>query len=173
MKISDKIYTLLFVVVFVLLKTDLSRAESSYFSSFKIGRDQEIYIHSDTLDVQDDLKKASFRGGVTVTQGDTNMQAEEIILHYTDSSDQLSRMDMRNNVIINSDKNKAMAKNGYCDFQKKILVLYGDKVIFQEGMNTFLGCRLTVKLDVGTAYLQGCGSQQVKSIIKYNKNHGY
>ncbi|WP_333947691.1 LptA/OstA family protein [Candidatus Liberibacter brunswickensis] len=138
---------------------------------------EKIHIKSDILDVRDDVQKAFFLGNVRLSQGDFTLQAEEMTFYYrnTDNnninSDKIDRMDIERNIVIRSGSIKTMASNGYFDFKNRVLVLgkgSGEKVILEENINTFFGCKLIVNLDTNVANLQGCGSDQVRSIIHYN-----
>ncbi|MDI1493871.1 LptA/OstA family protein [Candidatus Liberibacter asiaticus] len=172
---SIHLYIHLLALVFVLLKADLSQAAASYMTRFKVLGNEKIHIKADMLEVKDAVQKAFFKGNVFMTQEDFSLQADKMTIDYNntnrDVSNKINRMDVERNIFIQSGEINVIASNGYVDFQKRILVLNGDradKVILKEKLNTFLGCKLIVNIDTSFASLQGCESDQVQSIIRYD-----
>ncbi|WP_420133920.1 LptA/OstA family protein, partial [Rhodopseudomonas sp.] len=49
---------------------------------FSQNRDQPIQIESDTLEVRDKKKEATFAGSVKVVQGDTTMTSKSLVVFY-------------------------------------------------------------------------------------------
>ncbi|AKK20038.1 OstA family protein [Candidatus Liberibacter africanus] len=165
----------LVTLAFVLLTFNLSQASNPYVTRFKVFGNEKIHIKSDVLEIKDVAREALFLGNVLVTQGDFVLKSEKMTVYYQNKNhndgNKIDRMDIERNIVIKSGDITSMASNGYFDFQKRVMVLVGDhgqKVVLRENKNTFWGCKLIVNLDTNLANLQGCGSDQVKSIIHYN-----
>ena len=54
-------------------------------ASYSANADKPMDIESDSLEVDDKKKIATFKGNVSATQGDFNLRAKEIQVTYTDS----------------------------------------------------------------------------------------
>src|SRR3954463_2027965 len=52
----------------------------------QLNRDQPVKIESDSLEVRDKSQQATFSGKVKLTQGDTILQCQALVIFYEDGS---------------------------------------------------------------------------------------
>ncbi|WP_176086644.1 LptA/OstA family protein [Martelella sp. HB161492] len=141
-------------------------AQSSTMNGFKLANDQPINITSTDAHVDDKTKNIIFTGDVVATQGDNKVQAAKMIVKYQGGSTgiasgggDLERIDLVDNVQVNSKTQQATADTGYFDMVSQQIVLEGKKVVLTEGKNVFVGCKLTVNMVTSEAKLDACGGR--------------
>ncbi|TPW28074.1 hypothetical protein FJU08_18710 [Martelella alba] len=141
-------------------------AQSSTMEGFKLANDQPINITSKDAHVDDKTKNIVFSGDVVAIQGDNKVQASKMIVKYkggstgiASGSGDLERIDLEDNVQVNSKTQQATADTGYFDMVSQQIVLEGKKVVLTEGKNVFVGCKLTVDMVTSEAHLDACGGR--------------
>nr|WP_307157743.1 LptA/OstA family protein [Rhizobium paknamense] len=135
-------------------------------NGLKLSGDKPIQIESDQLEVRQQENTAFFNGNVRVVQGTTTMQSASMVVKYkgqgaavTSGDAKIDTIDVMQNVVLNTETQKATADKGHFDMNTQIFTLEGDKVVLSEGKNVFVGCRLTVKMTTGEAKLDSCGGR--------------
>jgi len=136
----------------------------SRMSGLALSADEPIQIESDLLKINDETSQANFTGNVKVVQGDTVLQAGEMIVRYTkgggsvsSGTADISEIELYKNVLIRSGTQTATAETGNFNMANEVLVLSGEKVVLTDSDNVFIGCKLTVKMKNGEAKLDSCG----------------
>jgi lipopolysaccharide export system protein LptA len=71
----------------------------------------------------------------------------------------IERIELRNDVLLQSGEQTATADAGTYDMSNEILTLSGDRVVLSEGDNVLVGCKLTVEVANGNARLESCGNR--------------
>jgi lipopolysaccharide export system protein LptA len=144
----------------------LAQATSSNMKGLQLSNDKPIQIESDKLEIKDPESKAIFTGNVKVVQGTTTLQAGSMTVFYKKGGGTISggnadidRIEVSNQVFLNSGVQQATADTGSFDLTRQTLVLKGDKVVLSEGKNVFVGCQLNVQMDTGEAQLEACGGR--------------
>lgn len=129
-----------------------------------LSSDEPIQIESDQLKINEETSQATFTGNVKVVQGDTVLQAGEMIVNYTkdggsvsSGSAEISEIEMYKKVLIQSGTQTATADAGNFNMVDEVLVLTGEKVVLTDADNVFIGCKLTVQMKNGQAKLDSCG----------------
>lgn len=141
-----------------------AQATESRMSGLALSADEPIQIESDLLKINDEASQATFTGNVKVVQGDTVLQAGEMIVSYTkgggsvsSGSADISEIELFKNVVIQSGTQTATAETGNFNMANEVLVLKGEKVVLTDSDNVFIGCKLTVQMKNGQAKLDSCG----------------
>ncbi len=136
----------------------------SRMSGLALSADEPIQIESDLLKINDETSQANFTGNVKVVQGDTVLQAGEMIVRYTkgggsvsSGTADISEIELYKNVLIRSGTQTATAETGNFNMANEVLVLSGEKVVLTDSDNVFIGCKLTVQMKNGEAKLDSCG----------------
>ncbi|SOE17970.1 lipopolysaccharide export system protein LptA [Hoeflea halophila] len=136
----------------------------SRMSGLALSGDEPIQIESDLLKINEETSQATFTGNVKVVQGDTLLQAGEMIVNYTKGGGSVSsgsadirEIELYKKVFIQSGTQTATADAGNFNMADEILVLTGEKVVLTDADNVFIGCKLTVQMKNGQAKLDSCG----------------
>jgi lipopolysaccharide export system protein LptA len=135
-------------------------------SRFALSEDQPIQIESDELEVSESNGRADFTGNVNVVQGEMVLKSGAMTVFYSGDSGSVStgtaaieRIELRNDVLLQSGEQTATADAGTYDMSNEILTLSGDRVVLSEGDNVLVGCKLTVEVANGNARLESCGNR--------------
>lgn len=141
-----------------------AQTTESRMSGLALSNDEPIQIESDLLKIDEQTSKATFTGNVKVVQGDTTLQAGEMIVNYTKNGGTVSsgaadieEIELYQKVLIVSGTQTATADEGNFNMADEILVLTGEKVVLTDAENVFIGCKLTVQMKTGQAKLDSCG----------------
>jgi len=141
-----------------------AQATESRMSGLALSGDEPIQIESDLLKINEETSQATFTGNVKVVQGDTTLQAGEMIVNYTNDGGSVSsgsadirEIELYKKVLIQSGTQTATADAGNFNMADEVLVLTGEKVVLTDADNVFIGCKLTVQMKNGQAKLDSCG----------------
>ena len=158
----------------VAAEADPARAEigAGYDSSLPIE------ITADSLEVQQDAQIAVFRGNVDAVQGDFNLRADQLIVHYrTNSENQNSihLIEADGNVFLSSPTEMAQGEKGVYDIDADTVVLTGSVVLIR-GDNVIRGDRLEMDLATGRSRvlsggLEAGGVGRVKALFVPNSDN--
>ena len=152
-------------------------AQQSRMTGMQLSGDEPIQIESDRLEVRDGQNIAIFSGNVAVTQGQTNMRAGRMTVHYGSGSSagaagsaDIERIEVEGGVHLRSENQVATGDRATFDMRTEILVMSGQEVVLSEGDNVIVGCQLTVEMASGRAQLQGCtdgsGTGRVRMLLQ-------
>lgn len=152
---------------------------------FQVNRDQPVKIESDTLEVRDKSKQATFIGKVKLTQGDTILQCQSLVIFYDDSpgapaskkgpqtaqksgalggGQQIKRAEAKGDVLVTQKEQTARGDNGIFDVKSNTVTLTGNVVVTQ-GANVLRGDRMVVNLDTGVSRVESNKSQRVEGLF--------
>jgi len=135
---------------------------------FSQNRDEPVHITSRRLEVRDKDKIATFLGDVHVTQGDTNMTCQTLVVFYEQSAttgtatvatqatpggQQVRRLLAQGGVVVNRKDQTATGHEGVFDMKTNTVTLEGDVVVTQC-QNVVHGERLTVDLTTGVSHIE-------------------
>ena len=142
----------------------LAQTTESRMSGLALSSDEPIQIESDLLKINEETSQATFTGNVKVVQGDTVLQAGEMIVNYSkgggsvaSGSADIREIELYKKVLIRSGTQTATADTGNFNMAEEVLVLSGEKVVLTDADNVFIGCKLTVQMKNGQAKLDSCG----------------
>ncbi len=141
-----------------------AQTTDSKMSGLALSNDEPIQIESDLLKINEETSQATFTGNVKVVQGETVLQAGEMIVNYIKGGGSVSsgaadirEIELYKKVLIVSGTQTATADEGNFNMADEVLVLTGEKVVLTDADNVFIGCKLTVYMKNGQAKLDSCG----------------
>jgi lipopolysaccharide export system protein LptA len=146
---------------------------------FSQNRDKPIKINSNTLEVRDKDKVATFAGDVHLVQGDTTLRSKTLVVFYDDDAaskpakppanatqagpqqnQQIKRVEAKGNVIVVQKDQTATGESGVFDMQANTVTLLGN-VVISQGPNVVKGDTLIVDMTTGVSRI-ACGKAQEK-----------
>jgi len=142
----------------------------------QLNRDQPVKIESDALEVRDKSQQATFIGKVKLTQGDTVLQCQSLVIFYEEASaspaqkksaaknaqkngggagggQQIKRAEARGDVLVTQKDQTAKGDNGVFDVKTNTVTLTGNVVVTQ-GTNVLRGDRMVVDLTTGISRVE-------------------
>lgn len=130
-----------------------------------MSNDKPVEISSDALDVRQDLHQAIFTGNVIAVQGEVNMRADKMTVHYSGegSGDAaatgkgVSRIDADGHVIFTNPTDTAKGDKAVYLVDKQTLDLTGN-VLLTRDKNVLKGTHLNYNLETGRSVLTAGGS---------------
>jgi lipopolysaccharide export system protein LptA len=138
------------------------------FEGFSKNRGQPVKIQAASLEVRDKDKIATFRGDVHVTQGDTLMRCQTLVVYYDAESgkgakpaqsgatgqQQIRRMEATGGVVVNQKDQNATGDRADFDMPTNMLVLSGN-VVVTKGQDVLRGQKLVVNMTDGVSRMEG------------------
>ena len=164
-------------------------------SGFTQGKDQDqpVQIEATTLEVRDKSKMATFSGNVQVTQGDTTMKCQSLVVFYgqemgianstpgpspakttpgmPQGAQNIRRIEARGGVTVVTKDQNASGDIGIYDLKTKTITLSGNVTVTQ-GQNVMHGERVVVDMVTGNARVEsgsGPNTGRVRALIQPNK----
>jgi lipopolysaccharide export system protein LptA len=140
---------------------------SGAMQGLQLNRDQPVKIESDSLEVRDKSQQATFVGKVKLTQGDTILQCQRLVIFYEDGSSapaqkkggqtaqkgggalgggqQIKRAEAKGDVLVTQKDQTAKGDLGVFDVKTNKITLTGNVVVTQ-GANVLRGDEMVVDL---------------------------
>jgi len=154
---------------------------------FQMNRDQPVRIESNSLEVRDKQRQATFIGKVKLTQGETTLQCDTLVIFYEDTSavpapkkgapppataqkagpgsQQIKRAEAKGNVLVTQKDQTAKGDNGVFDVKANNILLTGNVVVTQ-GASVLKGDQMVVNLTTGlTEVKSGKTSGRVEGLF--------
>jgi lipopolysaccharide export system protein LptA len=150
---------------------------------FSTNRNEPIRIESQTLEVRDKEKTATFIDNVKLTQGDTTLESRRLIVFYDDGQEaaaagptrrvsnagggqQIRRLEATGGVVVTQRDQIAVGDRGTYDMASNSITLIGNVVVTQ-GKNVIRGDRLAVDLETGVSRMesQSGGQGRVQGVF--------
>lgn len=156
------------------------RPAPSPFQTLGQGTDQPVQIEASTLEVRDKTKQATFSGNVQVTQGETTMKCQSLIVFYgqevgigadgapvpaaakatpgaPQGAQNIRRIEARGGVTVITKDQNASGDLGIYDLKTKTITLSGN-VVVSQGQNVIHGQRVVVDTATGNARVESASS---------------
>ena len=138
----------------------------------QLNRDQPVKIESDALEVRDKSQQATFIGKVKLTQGDTVLQCQNLVIFYEDGSaapaqKKGGKTAQKGGAAGGGQQIKrAEAKGdlGVFDVKSNTVTLTGNVVVTQ-GTNVLRGDRMVVDLTTGVSRVESNQTQRVEGLF--------
>jgi lipopolysaccharide export system protein LptA len=155
----------------------------------QLNRDQPVKIESDALEVRDKSQQATFIGKVKLTQGDTILQCQSLVIFYEDSSaptqkkggaknaqkggaaggglgggQNIKRAEAKGDVLVTQKDQTAKGEVGIFDVKSNTVTLTGNVVVTQ-GTNVLRGDRMVVDLTTGVSRVESNEKQRVEGLF--------
>ena len=152
-----------------------ARGVPNALQGFSENRGKPVQIEAASLEVRDRDQVATFSGAVNVTQGDTNMKANSLVVFYEreeagnggtnmkaakpgpDGAQQIKRLEAKGNVKVTQKDQVATGEQGIFDMRANTVTLIGN-VVISKGANEAKGGRLVVDLNTGVSRIEGGGA---------------
>src|SRR3954451_14909125 len=154
----------------------------------QLNRDQPVRIESDTLEVRDKSQQATFLGKVKLTQGDTILQCQSLVISYETEStapaqkkgakatptaqksgalgggQQIKRAEAKGEVMVTQKDQTAKGDLGVFDVKANTVTLTGNVVVTQ-GTNVLRGDRMVVNLTTGVSTVESEKTKRVEGLF--------
>lgn len=143
------------------------------------NKDLPVQIEAATLEVRDKNKQAMFTGNVQVTQGDTTMKCQSLVVFYgqevgiaghaeeaaaakpgagtPQGAQNIRRIEARGGVTVITKDQNASGDLGIYDLKTKTITLSGN-VVVSQGQNVIHGERVVVDMVTGNARVESNSS---------------
>ena len=131
--------------------------------------DQPVRIESNTLEVRDKIRQATFAGDVKLTQGDTTIKCKVLVVFYEDTaapakkaappataggqqaqknSQKIKRAECKGDVLVVQKEQAASGENAVFEMKSNTVVITGSVVVTQ-GPTVLRGDRMVANLTTG------------------------
>lgn len=162
---------------------------SGAMQGLQLNRDQPVKIEANSLEVRDKQRQATFIGKVKLTQGDTILHCDSLVIFYDDNStpppaaqkkgappaatagagplggnQQIKRAEAKGNVLVTQKDQTAKGDNGVFDTKANNITLTGNVVVTQ-GTNVLRGTRMVVNLTTGVTNVESNQGQRVEGLF--------
>jgi len=146
---------------------------------FSQNRDKPIQIESDSLEVRDKKKEATFSGNVKVVQGDTTMTSRTLVVFYDQDqapakgakakpmpaaapgaggTSSIRRLEAKGHVVV-TQKDQVVTGDSAVFETKTNLVTMTGNVVLTQGKNVLRGDRLLVDMTTGVSRVESDGGR--------------
>ncbi len=137
-----------------------------------------IEITADSLEVQQEAQIAVFRGNVDAVQGDLNLRADQLNVHYRTNSENhntISLIEANGNVFLSTPTELAQGDKSDYNVDADTIELTGSVVLIR-GENVIRGDRLEIDLATGRSRvlsggLEAGGDGRVKALFVPNTDN--
>ncbi len=158
------------------LSAAVSIVGASAFGQLELGGshdpNQPIEITADSLEVLQEEQLAIFRGTVDAVQGEMNLRADVLVVHYRareDNQNSISLIEAEGSVFVSSPTEMAQGDRGTYDVDAQRIELDGS-VVLTQGENVIRGDHLVLNLATGQSKMASAasangGKQRVKAIF--------
>jgi lipopolysaccharide export system protein LptA len=116
-----------------------------------------IEITADSLEVQQDANIAIFRGTVDAVQGELNLRADQLTVHYkanTEGQNAIRLIEAVGDVFLSSPEEMAQGEKGVYNVEGDTVELFGS-VVLTRGNNVIRGDHLVMNLTTGESRMLG------------------
>jgi lipopolysaccharide export system protein LptA len=132
-----------------------------------------IEITADALEVEQEAQRAIFTGAVDVIQGDVRLNADRLVVYYSDQEaaeqNAIYRIDVEGNVRFATPSETAKGDTGSYDVDAGIIELNGDVVLTSGQEAVINGNKLIMNLTTGQSEVTG---GRVKGIFVPDQSDG-
>ncbi len=152
---------------------DGARAQNltSTFGNPKSDKAREIYIESDTMEVEQKANRATFVGSVDATRGSVRLRSSRLVVNFKKAAKgakaktELTKLDARGNVVVTSKGQRATSDWAIMLVQANKVTM-GGNVVLTEGKTVIKGNKLEIDLNTGKSRVFGGGSSgRVKGVF--------
>ena len=154
---------------------------------FAINRDHPVKIESNTLEVRDKIRQATFIGEVKLIQGDTTLKCDTLVVFYEDTAmppgkkgqqsgaqaqkgsggggQQIKRAEARGNVFVTQKDQTASGEFGIYDAKGNTVTMTGNVVVTQGG-HVMRGERMVANLTTGVTRVEATKGRQIEMMMQ-------
>jgi lipopolysaccharide export system protein LptA len=128
-----------------------------------------IDIRSDRLQVDNEKRVAEFSGSVVARQQSTVIEADRLLVHYTENGgetvESLEKIVASGNVRIRFENGLAETPEAVYTIKTRVFVLNGAGSRVTSGNSHIVGEKITLRRDEGRITVEGGSSRQVEAIF--------
>ncbi|NEW90149.1 LPS ABC transporter substrate-binding protein LptA [Rhodopseudomonas sp. WA056] len=158
---------------------------------FSQNRDKPIQIESDTLEVRDKKKEATFSGNVKVVQGDTTMTSQTLVVFYDqdqapakgakgkpmaaaapgpDGASSIRRLEAKGHVVVTQKDQVVTGDKAVFETKTNLVTMTGN-VVLTQARNVVRGDRLMVDMTTGVSRVES-DSGRVQGLFQSSGTNG-
>ncbi|ACE98611.1 OstA family protein [Rhodopseudomonas palustris TIE-1] len=158
---------------------------------FSQNRDKPIQIESDTLEVRDKNKEATFTGNVKVVQGDTTMTSQTLVVFYDqdqapakgakgkpmpaaapgpDGASSIRRLEAKGHVVVTQKDQVVTGDKAVFETKTNLVTMTGN-VVLTQARNVVRGDRLLVDMTTGVSRVES-DSGRVQGLFQSSGANG-
>ena len=151
-----------------------------------LSRDQPVKIESNTLEVRDKIRQATFIGEVKLIQGDTTLKCDTLVVFYEDTAmpaskkgqqggaqaqksggggQQIKRAEAKGNVFVTQKDQTASGEFGVYDAKGNTVTMTGNVVVTQGG-HVMRGERMVSNLTTGVTRVESTKGRQIEMMMQ-------
>lgn len=133
---------------------------ASHTYAAELDTKQPIDITADALEVRQEEQIAVFTGNVLARQGDVNMKAAQMVVHYRSggaSDNNVSKIEATGNVLFTTPTETAQGKRATYNVDQDMIYLREEVVLTRE-QNILKGSELEYNLATGRSIVTGSGA---------------
>lgn len=139
---------------------------ATVFGGIRANIKSPVEVTSDALSVNQADGTASFRGNVSISQGEMRLKADDVTVVYAGNDRRrISRLRATGGVTLVNGTDAAEAREASYDVEAGTVTLTGD-VLLSQGGNVLAGQKMVVNLADGTASVEG----RVRSVLQPGGN---
>lgn len=157
--------TLALVVALIGWQPAIAQGTQIQFGNAKQDTTQPVEISADKLDLNQKEGTALFVGNVVISQGEMRLSAPrveaEFVIENGQSTGKIARVHASGGVTLVNGDQAAEGREADYTIEDGIIIMTGD-VVLTQGQNALAAERMTVRLEEGTANLEG----RVRSILQ-------
>jgi lipopolysaccharide export system protein LptA len=135
---------------------------------FSQNREEPVSIESNSFELNDKAKVATFVGDVQVTQGDTTLRCARLLVFYDQGGtpgtltaakpgpggqQQIRRLEARGGIVVTQKEQIATGDTGIFDMKANTITMSG-KVVITQGQNILRGDKLIVDMTTGMSRVE-------------------
>ena len=146
-----------------------------------------VSIQSDTLELRDKERIATFLGNVRLVQGDITLHSDTLIVYFEDTPTtkaapslrsrvpaerrQIRRLEAKGSVVVSRSGQSATGTIGIFDLASNTAALVGN-VVLSQGRNILRGDRLSVDMTTGVTRVESTKSQggRISAVLQPNND---
>jgi lipopolysaccharide export system protein LptA len=155
---------------------------------FALNRDQPVKIESNTLEVRDKIRQATFIGEVKLTQGETTLKCNTLVVFYEDTAmspskkgqqggtqaqkggggsggQQIKRAEAKGDVFVTQKDQTASGEVAIYDAKANTITMTGN-VVMTKGPQVMRGDRMVVNLTTGVTNVSNKTGGRVEVLMQ-------
>lgn len=132
----------------------LAQSTQVAFGAIKQDTTLPVEVTAEALTVDQASGMATFKGNVSVSQGDMQLRAGAVLVVYRKDADGIARLEASEGVTLSSGPDEASAEQAEYDIDTGVVDLTGG-VVFMQGPARLTAQTMVIRLNDGTAELSG------------------
>jgi len=138
----------------------VAQSDGTVAAEASAAQGDAVQIEADSMEINQETRRAVFTGNVDAVQGNVRMTADEMFVDYEEVPDgegtktDVTFIEARGNVVVVSKGQTVTAQWSRMDVRANTVV-FGDDVTVTEGQSVIRGAKLEMDLDTGQSRVVG------------------